>query len=132
MTLTEEANNIMMQARDAVTPDDIYKLRQIVRQMTKAYHEYNRLAWKEEYDYNLLRAKNYVGFKNQSKKSDKKYTETEMERSAKFYAENEHWKRREHRNTAKSMYATIEAINNYIITYHTLDKWETQASNHLS
>lgn len=116
-----------MQPRDSVTPEDIYKLVQIRRQMTKQYHEYNILAWKEEYDYNRVRSERYIDYKKQAKQKDQKYTETELEKISKFYAENRHWRRREHNKTAKSMLATIEAIKDYIVTYHTLAKWEMDA-----
>lgn len=116
-----------MQPRDAVTSEDIYKLVQIKRQMTKQYHQYNILAWKEEYDYNRVRSERYIDYKKQAKEKDQKYTETELEKSAKFYAENRHWKRREYNKTARSMLATIEAIKDYIVTYHTLAKGEMDA-----
>lgn len=132
MTLTEEADAIMMQPREAVTHDDIYKLRQIVWQMAKQYHKANEIAWTAEYHYNHLRASKYVDLKKQSKEEEKKHTENELDMMAKLYAESEHWKRREYNKKARSMYSTIEAINNFIITWHTLDKGQTTASNHLS
>ena len=126
-TLVEKASKIIDQ--EDHTDVDIETLRRIQWSMSKLYSQAQDRVGHAEEQYNLLRANAYIAAKAKTSASGKKCTDCEARFVSKQKAEEKFGSYRSHKETAKWYKAMIDAIDDFCITYWTIQKHKNSAAS---
>lgn len=112
------------------TDDDIIALARIRRELSQDAKKHDILANKTEEEYNLARSTEFIKLKKQKRGDGKYYTDKEAENTAKKKAEEQYGKHRSLAAEVRGMYASLKALEQYIITLQSKKKNERDASGY--
>ncbi len=112
------------------TDEDITELARIRRHLSKKAKQTDMKANEMEEEYNLSRGREFVKVKKSKRGDGKYYTDKEADRIAKDRSEESFGKYRSMKAEAKGMYASLDALRQYIITLQSKKKNEIDASGY--